>query len=178
MEVTVFLLPVPLQVIRSRDSFTPRTTGIQLLLAVVESISSCRKQFDIQHKRKNSRRRRSSKRPWRYQRPNKKSKLLAQISKILQDYQWSYCWDYYCCYRERRTKSIRSIQPDIFKVQGQIRWSVERSKQRFDDRHTKEVRHKPSLLLRTKFYWRPLRFGFCEETILSNYHSKYENTSK
>ena len=59
MEVTVFLLPVPLQVIRSRDSFTPRTTGIQLLSAVVleESISSCRKQFDIQHKRKNSRRR-------------------------------------------------------------------------------------------------------------------------
>ena len=54
-----FLLPVPLQVIRSRDSFTPRTTGIQLLSAVVleESISSCRKQFDIQHKRKNSRRR-------------------------------------------------------------------------------------------------------------------------
>ena len=51
-----FLLPVPLQVIRSRDSFTPRTTGIQLLSAVVleESISSCRKQFDIQHKRKNS----------------------------------------------------------------------------------------------------------------------------
>ena len=45
-----FLLPVPLQVIRSRDSFTPRTTGIQLLSAVVleESISSCRKQFDIQ----------------------------------------------------------------------------------------------------------------------------------
>ena len=53
-----FLLPVPLQVIRSRDSFTPRTTGIQLLSAVVleESISSCRKQFDIQYKRKNSRR--------------------------------------------------------------------------------------------------------------------------
>ena len=50
MEVTVFLLPVPLQVIRSRDSFTPRTTGIQLLSAVVleEAISTCRKQFDIQ----------------------------------------------------------------------------------------------------------------------------------
>jgi len=149
-----FLLPVPLQVIRSRDSFTPRTTGIQLLLAVVESISSCRKQFDIQHKRKNSRRRRSSKRPWRYQRPNKHSKPISQeISKILQDYQWSYCWDYYCCYRERRIKSIRSIQPDIFKVQGQD--SVERSKQRFDvrKRGSTQTLSPPS----KKFYWRPLR---------------------
>ena len=146
-----FLLPVPLQVIRSRDSFTPRTTGIQLLSAVVleESISSCRKQFDIQHKRKtvdDDRRKRS----WRYQRPNKHSKPISQeISKILQDYQWSYCWDYYCCYRERRTKSIRSIQPDIFKVQGQD--SVERSKQRFDVRHTKKRFDTPSLLLRRNF---------------------------
>ena len=149
-----FLLPVPLQVIRSRDSFTPRTTGIQLLLAVVESISSCRKQFDIQHKRKNSRRRRSSKRPWRYQRPNKHSKPISQeISKILQDYQWSYCWDYYCCYRERRTKSIRSIQPDIQGTRSRFGGAVEK-----EVRHEKEVHHKPlssfeEILLETVKVW-------------------------
>ena len=151
-----FLLPVPLQVIRSRDSFTPRTTGIQLLSAVVleETISSCRKQFDIQHKRKtvdDDRRKRS----WRYQRPNKHSKPISQeISKILQDYQyqWSYCWNYYCCYRERRALSLRSED-----IQG--------TRTRFGGAVEKEVRHTkrfdttlspPS----KKFYWRPLRFGF------------------
>ena len=148
-----FLLPVPLQVIRSRDSFTPRITGIQLLSAVVleETISSCRKQFDIQHKRKNSRRRRSSKRPWRYQRPNKKSKLLALISKILQDYQWSYCWDYYRCYKEEDPNVWRALEAKIFKVQGQD--SVERGAVEKEVRHTLSPPSK-------KFYWRPIRFGF------------------
>ena len=120
-------------------------------------------------------RRRPSKRPWRYQRPNKKSKLLALISKILQDYQWSYCWDYYRCYKEEDPSVWRALEAKIFKVQGQD--SVERSKKRFDA-HEKEVRRKllssfEEILLETI-----KGQGFCEETILSNYHSKYENTSK